>query len=444
MTNDSSSKIGFYSIILLGINGIIGSGIFLLPGQVMALAQQQTLIVYAFISFLVLTIAWSFAKCASFFNKNGGAYIYAKEAFGPFIGFEIGLMRWAVGIIAWATMTVGFATALSTIWPSIIQEPMRSIFIVGIISSLGIINMFGVNWMKPLNNIVTIAKLIPLVGFILVGLFFVDFDLFVPNFSAINTEETTFGAAALLIFYAFSGFENLSVVAGEMENPKKNLPIATMLVVAACSLICILIQVISMSFLKADLAQSVTPVADVANMLIGPSGKWFVLAAMLISIGGINICASFVVPRSGEALANDGMLPSWIAYRNSFNTPLFAILLSVVFTILVALFGSFTQLATISVIARFVQYTSTCLAALVLSREERKTQSFFKKVIGIGMPVLGLMGIAWLISQATLSQLYWGFGALFLGVPLYYLNSFQKQLQQSNELSENLIEQTEN
>jgi len=442
-TAPTSTKIGFYSIVLLGINGIIGSGIFLLPGQVMALAHQETLLVYAFITLLVLTIAWSFAKCASFYNQNGGAYIYAKEAFGSFIGFEIGIMRWVVGIIAWSTMTVAFVTALSTIWPFLLEEPIRSILIAAMITSLGIINMLGVNWMKPLNNIVTIAKLLPLIGFIGVGLFFLKIDAVVPNFAAFSLDSTTFGAAALLIFYAFSGFENLCVVAGEMENPKKNLPLATMVVVIACSLICISIQAISMSFLQADLAQSVTPVADVANLLMGSSGKWFVLSAMLISIGGINICASFVVPRSGEALANDGMLPNWIAKRSRFNTPVNAIILSVLFTIVVALFGSFTQLATISVIARFVQYTSTCLAAIVLGQEERKTQGIFQKTIGIGLPILGLIGIAWLISQATLSQLYWGFGALLLGVPLYYIQNLQKGVVSTPASTEDLIEQPE-
>jgi len=433
MTNNITSKMGLYSIILLGINGIIGSGIFLLPGEVMALAHHESLLVYGFVTLIVLAIAWSFAKCASFFTRNGGAYVYAKEAFGSFVGFQIGIMRWAVAIIAWATLTVAFATALSTIWPFILKEPTRSILVVGMISSLGLINMLGLKWIKTLNNIVTIAKLIPLLSFVLIGFFFVKADLLVPDFSSINSQETAFGAAALLIFYAFSGFENLVVVAGEMENPKKNLPFAVMIVVVICSFIYILIQLISMSILQADLAQSVSPIADVAKILFGASGKWFVVIAMLVSIFGINICQSFVVPWSGEALAIDGMLPEWIGYKNSLNSPICAILVSVIFTILVAFFGTFTQLATISVIARFVQYTSTCLAAIVLGREERKTQNIFKKIIGITIPVLGLLGISWLIFQATLSQLYWGFGALLFGFPLYFLQIYRQKCSNAEE-----------
>lgn len=421
-TASHSHKIGFYSIILFGINGIIGSGIFLLPGQVMALARQESLLVYGFVALLVLAIAWSFAKCAALFTRNGGAYVYAREAFGPFVGFEIGLMRWAVGIIAWATMTVGFATALSTIWPPALQEPIRSFLIIGMIGGLGIINVLGVGWVKSLNNIVTVAKLLPLLGFILLGVFFLQADQFVPP-NITDVKEVSFGAAALLIFYAFSGFENLSVAAAEMENPKKNLPLAILIVVGICSLIYILIQIISMSILQSNLAVSTTPIADAANVLLGPSGKWFVLGAMLVSIGGINIGSSFMVPRAGEALAVDGLLPKWIAYRSSLDTPVWAIFLSVIFTICVALFGTFAQLATISVIARFVQYTSTCLAAIVLGKEERRTQTPFRRAISVLIPIIGLTGIAWLLFQADFKQILWGCGALVVGIPIYYIQN---------------------
>lgn len=426
MTEKSASKIGITSMILLGVNGIIGSGIFLLPGQVMAITGPNSLLVYEFVTLIVLMIAWSFAKCAALFNRNGGAYVYAKEAFGAFIGFEIGLMRWVVGMIAWATMAVAFVTALSTIWPPAIQEPIRTFLLTCIIGGLGLVNVLGISWIKPLNNIVTVAKLLPLVFFIFVGLYFLfPSNIIPPTIMQPNFSEGVFGAAALLIFYAFSGFENLVVVAGEMENPKKNLPIAVMVVVGICSSIYILIQVISMGVLNSNLAGSVTPIADAAHVMWGTTGKWFVVAAMLVSIGGINICNSFVVPRSGEALADDGMLPSWIAYRGACDTPVWAILLTATITCIIALFGSFTQLATISVIARFAQYTSTCLAALVLGKSERKTQGLIQKTIGIAIPILGLAGMAWLLCQATPAQLYWGLGALVLGVPLYFLQKYQ-------------------
>ena len=121
MTNETKSKFGFWSIVLLGINGVIGSGIFLLPGKAMALIGPGSVFVYLFMTLVVLTIALCFAECAGKFSRIGAAYVYAREAFGEFVGFEVGIMRWAIGIIAWAAMAVGFVTALSAVWPPALQ-----------------------------------------------------------------------------------------------------------------------------------------------------------------------------------------------------------------------------------------------------------------------------------------------------------------------------------
>src|SRR5262249_25140387 len=123
MRTDESYHLGFWSIVLLGMNGVVGSGIFLLPGKVMDLAGHWSIAVFFLVTMVVLAIAWCFAKCATLFSRNGGAYVYAKEAFGDFIGFEIGFMRWIVGIMAWASIVVGFVTAVSSVWPSALQEP---------------------------------------------------------------------------------------------------------------------------------------------------------------------------------------------------------------------------------------------------------------------------------------------------------------------------------
>ena len=93
MSNETKSKFGFWSIVLLGINAVIGSGIFLLPGKAMALIGPGSVFVYLFMTLVVLTIALCFAECAGKFSRNGAAYVYAREAFGEFVGFEVGIMR---------------------------------------------------------------------------------------------------------------------------------------------------------------------------------------------------------------------------------------------------------------------------------------------------------------------------------------------------------------
>lgn len=428
MKNKEDSYLGFWSMVLLGLNGMIGSGIFLLPGTVMNLAGSWSIVVYLFVTLIVLSIAWCFSQCATLFNRNGGAYIYAKEAFGDFIGFEIGLMRWVVGILAWASLIVGFITALSSIWPDLQQEPFRSFFILGVVGSLGLLNIFGIKIFKHINNLVTVAKIIPLLLFVLLGLFFVKGNHYVP-LSMQDLKEETFGAAALVIFYAFGGFETLTIAAGEMKNPRKNLPLAIMLVIIFSSFLYFLIQIITMGILGETLAESKIPLADVAQILVGEPGMWFVTLAMLISIGGVNLSASFITPRSGTALAEDGMIPRKIAAKGRFGTPTWAILLTVGATGILAISGSFTQLVMISVISRFAQYISTCLAVMVLSKKMDQSKGAFQQALFIIIPVIALTGIGWLILQATVIQLAWGLGALVLGIPLYFLQRSARAIQ---------------
>lgn len=420
------NKLGLFSVILLGINSIIGSGIFLLPGQVMALADLWSILIYGFVALLVLAIAWCFAQCATLFNRSGGAYVYAKEAFGDFIGFEIGLMRWFVGMIAWASLAVGFITALGVMCPLVLEQPIKTVAIISLIGGLGCLNLLGINIIQRLNNLVTVAKIIPLVFFVCIGIFFMEPTHFSSGISFDELESGSLGAAALVIFYAFGGFEALTVAAQEMKNPTKNVPLAVMAVVTACSLLYFLIQIIAIGTLGASLAESSTPIADAAGLFFGRSLQWLILVAMLISIGGVNIVCSFIVPRSGVVLAEDRMIPSIIANKNKNGAPYFAIFLTVIATILVALSGNFTQLITISVVSRFAQYISTCLAVFVF----RDRLAVFKHrgpfyVLRLMIPLAALSGIFWLFFHASPSQIYWGLGGLAVGVPLYFIQKYQ-------------------
>ena len=104
-------QMGYWSMILLGINGIIGSGIFLLPNQAAKLIGSASIFVLLFDALLVISIALCFAQAATYFDRDGGPYLYAKDAFGDFVGFEVGFVTWAIRIIAEATMAVAFTTA---------------------------------------------------------------------------------------------------------------------------------------------------------------------------------------------------------------------------------------------------------------------------------------------------------------------------------------------
>ncbi len=425
-------KLGLWSIVLLGINAVIGSGIFLLPGKAMKIMGPGSIWVYIFDMILVMSMALCFAEVSGIFNKNGGPYVYAKEAFGDFIGFEVGIMKWAVGIIAWATMAVGFPTALAKVWPAAAEPTTKNIIAILILVVLGLINILGVNAAKYMNNIITVGKLVPLIFFVAVGIFFIKGGNFTPMFPN-KVTGATFGSAAILIFYAFTGFESIAVAAEDMENPQKNLPIAIIITMTLVSLIYVLTQTVSIGTLGAKLASSATPVADSANVFLGGFGGMLVTAGTLVSIGGINIAASFITPRSGVALAEDGLLPAAIGNKNKAGTPYIAIIVTVVLAIPIVISGSFTQLAAISVISRFAQYIPTCLSVLVF-RKRKGMESTFKIPFGPVLPMISVLVSLWLLTQATKVQAIWGLGALIIGIPLYFImkNSNKKVEKSSN------------
>ncbi|WP_010295122.1 APC family permease [Clostridium senegalense] len=417
----NKKKIGFWSIVLLGINSIIGSGIFLLPNQAMELIGPASLGVILFDMLLVVSIALCFAEVGGMFSKNGGPYVYAKEAFGSFVGFEVGFMKWAIGIIAWATMAVGFVTALSAVWPAAGEGMMKNIIIIVILGGLGIINILGVSISKILNNIITVGKLVPLFIFIAVGIFFIKGSNFNPVFPSGVYQGGSFGAAALLIFYAFTGFESIAVAAEDMENPEKNIPKAIITVMIIVSVVYLLIQAVSIGILGEQLALTKTPVADASAVFLGSWGGILVTAGTLISIGGINIAASFITPRTAVALAEDGLLPKCLNKYNKKGTPYIAIIVTVALTIPVALSGSFTKLAAISVVSRFAQYVPTCLSVLVLRKKRPDLKSSFRIPLGPVIPILAVVVSGWLLVQSSMEKILWGLGGLIIGVPIYLL-----------------------
>jgi amino acid transporter len=424
MSNVDKGKLGFWSIVLLGINGIIGSGIFLLPNELAALVGPMSLGVIVFDMFLVIAFALCFAEAGGMFKRNGGPYVYAREAFGDFVGFEVGFMRWAIGVIAWSAMAVAFATALGATWAPAADPTNQKIIVTILIVGLGIINILGVNFSKVLNNVITVAKLLPLLLFVTVGVFFISGGNFTPVFPDGVYTTGSFGAAALLIFYAFTGFETLAIAAEDMKDPKRNIPRALIVVIGICSAFYLLIIGVAIGTLGPSLVVSEAPVAEAAAQFLGPIGKSIVTAGTLISILGINIGASFITPRSAVALANDGLLPRFIGRTGKRGTPTWAIILTVVLALPLALTGSFAKLAIISAVSRFAQYIPTALAVIVLRKKRPDLERTFKLPLGYTIPIIALVISIWLVTQATNEQLIYGLGGLVVAAPIYFIMKF--------------------
>ena len=415
----NKNKLGLLSICLLGVNSIVGSGIFLLPGKIAKEAGMWSIGVILFDAFLVLLIALCFAEAGGLFKKNGGPYVYAREAFGEFVGFEVGFMKWAIMLIAWAAMAVAFYTALSQEFPALQSNVWKNVISISVIALLSIMNLLGVRISKILNNVVTLAKLLPLVFFILVGIFYIKGSNFSPMEAVPPITLTSFGAGALIAFYAFTGFESIAVAAEDMDNAERNVPLAIVLVIAGVSTFYLLVLLVCIGVLGGNLPTSDAPIADAANAFMGPLARALVSAGTLVSIGGINLASSFLVPRRSVALSYDGFLNSIIKKRDKKDVPFVSVIVSGILTALICLTGSFGKLLAISVVSRFAQYIPTCLSIIVFRR--RGMKGTFRIPFGYTVPILAVIVSLYLLWNSDVQKIMFGLGGLVVGLIFYFV-----------------------
>lgn len=425
MDNKVVRPMGFWSMVLLGITGIIGSGIFLLPSAGTQLIGVASIFVLLFDALLVISIALCFAQAASYFDRDGGPYLYAKEAFGGFVGFEVGFVTWAIRIIAEATMAVAFTTALASIWSFAGTPAGKIVIATSVVVLLAAMNIAGVRLSKIVINTVTVAKLVPLVIFVAVGIFFIHGGHFTPLFPKGHYVSGSFGQAAVTLFYAFTGFEGLA--AGDMDNPKKNLPKAVFITTLVVAAFYILIQIVTIGILGAPtLSASSVPIQDAFASIAGDFGKALISAGTLLSTGGLLIASTYLTPRSGVALAENKMLPQVVAKRNRYNAPYVSIIISGIVVLLIAWSGTFTQLALISAISRFAQYIPTCIAVIVFTKTKVRNKDSFNLPLGWVIPIVAVLVSLWLLFQVQVPQLLWGLGALIVAVPFYFITGSYK------------------
>lgn len=393
ITTQEKAKFSLSGATLYGINAVIGSGIFLLPRNIYAGLGPASIAVLVGTAVLTIMLAICYAEVAGYFGKNGGAFQYAKRAFGDFVGFNVGILGWAVTIIAWAAMAAGFAKMFIITFPSF--EGMNVPLSVGLIVLLCLMNIAGLRTSKIFTITATIAKLIPIIAFSICTVFFLSKGL--NNFTPfVQLEEGTnlFGAVsktAVYLFYGFIGFETLSIVAGEMRNPEKNVPRATLMSISVVSILYTLIIAGTIAMLGSGIMDSEAPVQDAFTRMIGPAGAWLVSIGSLISITGLNIGESIMVPRFGAAIAEEGLLPAAIAKKNAKAAPVIAIIISGAIAILLQISGSFVTLATLSVVFRFLQYIPTALAVMKLRKDAPDEEVIFRVPFGPVIPTLAVI-----------------------------------------------------
>jgi basic amino acid/polyamine antiporter, APA family len=412
-----------WDLVAVVINGIIGAGIFGLPSNVFARIGSYSLIAFAVCALVVTLIILCFAEVGSRYDATGGPYLYAREAFGSLLGFEVGWLQWVARITAFAAninLLVGY---LSFFWPAANAEPWRSLIITGLTLSLMLVNVTGVRKATVLGNFFTIGKLIPLILFIAVGLFFVN----TGNFSFAAGEGSpqlgyaAFSGSVLLLIYAFTGFEMAVIPAGEVQNPQRNIPFALLTAIGIVATLYILIQFVSIGTLP-GLAGSTKPLADASNNFLGTAGAVIISAGAMVSITGNLSLLILAGSRIPFAMAEQKQLPRFLASTHkSFRTPHFSILLTTALMLALAISGTFIYALTISAIARLLTYAATCAALPKLRHTKDAPPAKFKAPAGIYVSIAALLLAGWLLSNSKLTEARDAGIAAAIGLLIYFI-----------------------
>ncbi|MEG0284467.1 MAG: APC family permease [Vagococcus sp.] len=429
-----NAKFSLGGATLYGINAVVGSGIFLLPATIYKDLGPASLLAMVFDAVLVLLLAVCFAEVSCYFDKNGGAFQYSKSAFGDFVGFIVGLLGWFVTIIAWSAMAAGFAKLLIMAFPSL--EGMNTFISIALVTLLSIINSTGLKSSKIFTITVTIAKLIPIFAFVCVSIFFIKGGFDNGNFTPfLQLKEgmslpKALGSTSMTIFYAFIGFEALPVVAGEIRDAKKNMPRAILGSISVVSILYFMIIAGTIAMLGVGILESGAPVQDAFGQMVGPWGKWIISVGALISILGLNVGDSMMIPRYGASIADEGLLPKFVSKKNSKDAPYVAIIISCVLTSLLLLSGSFEQLAELSVVFRFIQYIPTALAVIFLRKKNPDAKTAFRLPFGPVIPALAIIVSVWMLAMGAdaKSLIAGGVGILVAAIFYFVLNGSNRKI----------------
>ncbi|RMC47334.1 APC family permease [Lactobacillus sp. ESL0228] len=381
-----NDKLGFWSIVLLAINSIIGSGIFLTPGSVVRQAGSKALIVYLIAATFAAILAISFSAAAKYVTKSGASYAYAKAAFGDNIGFYVGILRYFSASVAWGVMAVGVIKSTISIFggnPDNISSVTIGFIVLMVL--ITIINVFGQRFVKLVMNMATAGKLAALVLIIVAGVVLLlisgashqltEVDQITQNGQRIVPTLTTTGFVMAIVsaFYAFTGFESVASGSDDMQEPEKNLPRAIPLAIFVIAAIYIGVVAVAM-VLNPRALMTTKQVVAISAIFNNEILRDVILIGALISMLGINVASSFNAPRILEAMAREHQLPMSLTKRTKNNFPIRTFFISEALALLVPLAFQYNlvNLITLSAMVRFLGFIIVPLAVILFYFEKNK------------------------------------------------------------------------
>jgi basic amino acid/polyamine antiporter, APA family len=396
-----SRALGRWDLVAFVINGIVGAGIFGLPAKVQSLLGVYGIWAILACAAIMALVVLCFAEVASRFVETGGPFVYVGAAFGPLPGFLTGWVLWiarVTGACAICNLLLQYTALLDPDWSSPTGRVVAAALIFG---TLTVIHYLGVRRAALFGNVVTVGKLVPLLIFVSLGLFHLDPARFAHSGLPDNTR---FAEAVLLLGFAFVGWEDVVVAAGEARNPQRDVPHAIIAGLCAVAVLYLLIQVVCIGTLP-QLAGSARPIVDAGRTFLGPSGALLITLGAAVSMIGTLNGAMLTISRLLYAMAAEGRLPRKLAaVHRRYRTPHVAVALSGILMFGLTVSSQFVYLLTVSTISRLLVFAATCVSLPRLRQLRAAPAARFVLPGGLIIPGAALLLVTWLLASSSWTE----------------------------------------
>lgn len=397
-------ELGAFTCLAIGLTTIVGSGIFALPPKLAASLGPLSFLAFLGAAAVVSLIGLMTAEAAGTTDRPGGAYQYVKMAFGAPAGFAVAWVSWANNVLSWATVSLALVKLLDVLRPGWGSGQHARAVATALLLGLGLLNARGARPGAAVANALTVAKLLPLFLFVVIGLLAFQPARFTGAGPALQAAGLSgFAAAVYRCIFAAGGFENVGVIAGEVKDPRRMIPRAVLLAIAGSSALYALVQIAAVSAVPelAQIAPKDAPgslalplagsraAAQLGGAALGALIYTVILVGALLSMIGYCAGAALINPRYLQAMAEDGFVPRALTLLSARGTPVFAIATATTIACAAVWAMDWLTLLDASVLFSLAQHCATTLAAWRLRRVV-PTAGRFVAPFGPVFPVLAL------------------------------------------------------
>lgn len=410
---------------VLVLVNMVGTGIFLLPVS-MASVGSISIIGWGVASIGAIALGLMFSMLGAIKPEAGGPYAYAREALGPYIGFQTNYVYWLanlVGNIAIATTVTGYFTILIPSVAGMVREAAFTIMFIWVATGL---NIAGPRWVGYFTGWGTVFAMIPLVAIAIFGWHWFNPQIFLDSWNPHQVSEwNAVSTSAAFALWAFMGIESAAVAANVIDNPKRNIPLATMIGLFLAVILYITTCTILMGIIPAEeLAKSSAPFADAATKVIGPAGAIIIALCAILKAGSSLIGWTLTISQSAQAAARDGLFPKIFGRTDARGIPVNNLVISGILMSLVVILtasptisAQFDEIIDISIILTILPYMYSGFAFLTIGKMPGTSHlhRIFVTVIVFVVSVYCL----WVVAGAEANLTRNAMIILFISIPLY-------------------------